>query len=325
MPALSLSVKVLRARGLVGTAGGPPNSFVRVGIKGSRRSHRATATISRASDPIWDETLDLLSSNPESDFIVIEVFSSSGDGRPVKLANTIDIPVNQFSVGDDVRSEMLDLLKGRSGDFAAAGTLFIEVQAFTKAADNCAFEWGNYGSDYSTDFTGYSDAEWRLSDPSDGGGQHDHPLIGDAVQKVTAVERLRGKLVGGFGLSDPDGRGHNSYATVQLLHKGKAKGAPVQSKQVAGTADPAWDKHFDFPKIKKGASLEVTVWQAHPLFGAIRIGAWTAALGDIEFNNREVRKVKLEQPKEYRRARGEVADWGTVAIVLDHSLVDTTP
>jgi hypothetical protein len=96
-------------------------------------------------------------------------------------------------------------------------------------------------------------------------------------------------------------------------------GGNVRTVRVDGTGAPVWNVPFSFERVHGGYSLEVLVWQAHPLLGDVQIGAAWLKVRDIELDTREKRTLALNPPKNYRRARGEVAEWGKLQLILEHT------
>jgi hypothetical protein len=350
MPRIYLTVKLQRGSALTDPEADGVNAFVRLSVPDAATASRVTRVVHNTPEPEWKESFEFICQ--ANQFLLLEVFNYVGGKNPHHLAKPVRVPLTQFRIGEPPHSDSINLfrLKGKGKKRVTAGLLFVQIQAissrpsaapdsaFLRATHHrqtftgataapsvlpCGFQWSDHGSDYSTDFSGYSECSETLSD-SDPNVRHRHPPVGAAAasgkRAVHRLESIDGTVVRARGLSDPAGNPLASYATVQLLGKGKAKGERVESS-VANGANPVWNLTFECPKVRKGYVIEVIVWQIHPTLGHLKIGTVNIALKDLEADYSWARDIPIEQPKDYRKIRGPVEQWGSLQLVLNRTIL----
>jgi hypothetical protein len=189
------------------------------------------------------------------------------------------------------------------------------------------FEWGTDDSDYSTDFTGYSECSQSLSDtpiPEVDLISVSLPPISPKIN-VSGVHTLRGTLQGCVDLSNPDDHDLNTFVTLQMFSRaGREKLGTVNSHLVSETTSPQWNIPFSFEKVHRGSELHVVVWQDHPKLDIIQIGRAVLRVMDVELNKRHKYTLDLEKPPDYPASRGKVKDWGKVSLALKHTFTPRT-
>jgi hypothetical protein len=163
------------------------------------------------------------------------------------------------------------------GSNIVRGELFVEKEV----CQRCSFDWGDYGSDYSTDFSDYTN-----SPPvSDDGTQRARAVESRPVPKPERgpkqIERITGELIKGEGLA------RNSVLSVQLVGKCGPKSDPVV-EQVNEQGKGVWNEKFVWDRSKKNRAIEVRVCR-HDVW----IQRGRKEVKELEFGKRVVIEVDL--------------------------------
>jgi hypothetical protein len=206
----------------------------------------------------------------------------------------------------------------------------VAVERVIVVEEGCTFQWGTYGSSYSTNFSGYTNCSQTLSPlhGSESDHWHHHAVIVKKevkieVKKVTGKEFLKGVVKGARDLIKADSDGTDSYVTVELLGKGKSKKKlEDKSKRIEDTSNPDYDYPFDLGEVKKGFSVEFTVWQSHKWLGDSPIGVARTEVKNIELDSTAVVSIELSKPKKPKHIpKGYKGPWGTLLVEFNKSIV----
>jgi hypothetical protein len=197
------------------------------------------------------------------------------------------------------------------------------------AQGGCVFDWNSVSSSYSTSFTGYTSYGKSLSDlsSSEEKAHHHEGTVGRKAPKPKVRYLVKGTIVGATGLPKLGREEANSYVTVDVVGKWKAKGKTVKSEVANKTTDPQYDLEFDFGQVKKGVALEFVVWQAQKSGDAVPIAFAKKPLKEIEVDNRHEVEIQLSKPlKRLPRNLQRNTDWGYLSVAFDITLceVDNT-
>jgi hypothetical protein len=204
----------------------------------------------------------------------------------------------------------------------------VVIERVSVVEEKCIFHWGSYSSSYSTSFSGYTSCSQTLSPQHGSESDHWHQhtavvIVKKAVKRVKGKEVLKGVVKGARNLIKADSDGTDSYVTVQLVGKGKAKKkTDDKSKRVEDTSDPDYDYAFDLGEVKKGLAVEFIVWQTHKFLGDAPIGYARKEVKDIELDDTAVVEIELKQPKALKRLpKGFAGTWGTLLVEFNKTIV----
>ena len=130
---------------------------------------------------------------------------------------------------------------------------------------HCHFNWNlELTSDYSTDFTGYSQCSKSLSlNPSSNSERfHYEPYHNVDIydEKPIRDQKISGNLVNGSSIYKWE-NAKNLYAVVSLHVRAREKHFKVQSNETDNFESPEFNTPIDFPRVKKGDSLFVTIYE----------------------------------------------------------------
>jgi hypothetical protein len=169
-------------------------------------------------------------------------------------------------------------------------------------------DWGNDGSSFSTDFSGFSAYDRSLSPGSDEDG-HGYPEP-PAVQHLSTGHKVTGKVIRGERLA-----GDNTHVTVQIVSwkRGTEKSEQKKSPVIAGTRNPRWGFEFEMPEVKKTLAVEFTVWQDNR-----KIGTAKRKIQDIELDNSKPFTMQLRDPAGGSDQPEPDGTCGTIEVKLVH-------
>jgi hypothetical protein len=164
-----------------------------------------------------------------------------------------------------------------------------------KTVDVGDFNWGDCGSEFSTDFTGYSGKGGSLSDGPIADGES-----GAGERIIVRKHFLKGKVIGANGLGDG-----LKFLVVDLIGRKRPKG-----KREVSEAFAAGDKNdialsFDFGEVKKGWTVEIAAGIKHA-GGNEKIGVARIPIKDIEVDAPEPVIIHLPDPEKGESHRGDL-------------------
>jgi hypothetical protein len=187
------------------------------------------------------------------------------------------------------------------------------------AADPCPFSWGNYGSGYSTNFTGYSKKGSSLQvGSSEDETHHNHP-VGLSKKKVEAIHKLSGTILKAEGLAIKEVAKTGAFAIVQIVDaQGKEKTDTQKSPVRTGTVAPVWDFGFDFGTVQSDWTLRLIVLQTQDR-GEASLGEASLKIQDIELNSTDPVELTLDKPPKSKPLKSGKT-WGKIFLTLNHAL-----
>jgi hypothetical protein len=157
------------------------------------------------------------------------------------------------------------------------------------------FNWGDGGSEFSTDFSSYTGKGSSLSDGPMATGQS-----GACEGIIVHRHFLEGKVISGRGL----GRGMK-YLIVDLIGRKQSKGKKKASDLLVTADKDHIALNFDFGEVKKGWSVEFTLGRKHP-DGNERIGVARIPIKDIEVDASQPLQIQLLDPEKGELSRGDL-------------------
>lgn len=199
------------------------------------------------------------------------------------------------------------------------------------ADDHCHFDWClDINSDYSTDFTGYSECSRSLGTEISSSEekfhyQPRHELETQSVKPVR-VQSITGKLISAAHLYKwQDAK--DLYATVVLFGKGREKHFKVQSNPTDNFDNPEFNLDFDFPRVKKGDSVLVVIYQNLQDGTSLPVCLASSPVKDLPSD--QVHELKCIAPnkivkfKDLKKYEG-IKEFGTVQLHLKSTLTFNT-
>lgn len=317
-------------------ADGNSDPFVQLYLKSDEDNKCRTEVQNNNLNPVWNAEFDLVTHDPENDELHLCMYDKDiiKDDR---MIDEIVIPVkdiisaapNDYDFDKDcVKTDEKDKEKVKeSGRFHfTVKALVPEGEVKARGIDNangnpeCVFSWGEYGSTYSTDFTGYTSGEFEsLGEltPSDQTIHHHQPPHFTSTEiKPKTVYSVQGTLHNIFGLISADEGESDIYATLQLFGKSaieKAKGTQLRTTNVRGNLNPEYNFDFKFEEARKGDSI---------LINAIsNSNGKDVVIGTIKvpiINNEGEKEYALLRPKhlEENGIKGNFQSYGTVRLTL---------
>lgn len=172
--------------------------------------------------------------------------------------------------------------------------------------DECVFSWGEYGSTYSTDFTGYTSGEFEYLDESESSDQiahhHEKPHFTSSEVKPKSIYTIQGtihNLSGLININNDKGE-KGIYVTIQLFGQSsieKGKKTPIRTPIVRNSLSPVFDFDFKFDNARKGDSICINVFQWQNGQDDVMIGTVRMPVKDNEGEKEIVllRPLKLEE------------------------------
>ena len=326
--------------------------YLTLQIKGEPDSLKQTRVIDNDLNPVWNEQFEYHCKDWNTDSLVVNLWDKDIKNDD-KMMNELEFPLKQWPIGTHIDYQEDIKLKKKD-----AGRLYLGIDVLNEgespkeepappsepkvqsrdivleepAGDYCNFSLGNYNSDYSTDFTGYTNCSHSLSalHSSEQRFHHHHHLHQEAQTrdaqlepKATKVgESIKGTIVKANGLPKTDNDGSDTYVVLTVISKaGKdKKGDKVKTEIQHDTQDPVWNKEFDFPKAKKGDSLRAEVFQHHKVYEDQCIACVEIALKDLKENEPIEQEFKLDKPPKAPKVVKKVTDFGTITLSLTHNV-----
>ena len=132
--------------------------------------------------------------------------------------------------------------------------------------NHCHFNWNHdLQSDYSTDFTGYTNCSKTLSPTISSSSEkwHDPPHHEVDIYDVKPVREqwVKGELKGGNNIYRFTSS-QELYATISLWGKAhEKKKFTVKSGSTSDFESPSFNTEFEFPRVKKGDVIHVLIWE----------------------------------------------------------------
>ena len=314
-------------------ADGKSDPYVQLYLQSDADNKVKTDVINNNLNPEWNAEFDLVSNNPEGDALHVCMFDKD-IMRDDRMIDEIVIPINEITSApggeyvfdkDCIKTDDKDQEVKESGHFkftVKANVPEVAVQARdinTNENDECVFTWGDYGSTYSTDFTGYTDGEFEslgeLTPDSQTHHHHAEPNFTSTEVKPKALYRVNGRLENAFGLINTEGQESNAYVTLQLIGKSaieKAKGEQLRTPNVQGE-NPNFGFDFAFDNARKGDSILINAYQTHEgkeiVVGTIKL--------PIKDNEGE-KEIALLRPKglEENGIKGTFQSYGTLRLTI---------
>ncbi|KAK8900369.1 hypothetical protein M9Y10_002696 [Tritrichomonas musculus] len=325
--------------------------YLTLQIKGEPDSLKRTKTIDNDLNPVWNETFEYHCKDWNTDVLVVNMMDEDIK-HDDKMMNELEFPLRQWPIGTHIDYQEDIKLKKKD-----AGRLYLGIDVLDEnaqapppqpqpepkvqsrdivleepAGDYCNFTLGNYPSDYSTDFTGYTNCSHSLSKlhSSEERFHHHHHLHSEVktrdiqlepkAQKVS--ESIKGTIIKANGIPLTDNDGSDTYVVLSVISKsGKdKKGDKVKTEVQRNTQDPVWNKEFEFPKAKKGDSLRAEIFQTIKLVPDQCIAVVEIALKDLKENEPVEQQFKLDKPPKCPKVLKKIVDFGTLTLSLTHNV-----
>jgi hypothetical protein len=308
--------------GVVGIPGDGSDTFFVVKLAPDLRDQKTKTKAKKWRDPEWRQTKSFKLGSPEGHSLLVRVYHKDD-----KIA-TVAIVLDEFSVGEtQIRTYPLTSAKGAGvdGTLTLAITITCENPGVVKGLIEptrrlmgaaCDFNWGDYPSSYSTDFTGYTECSLTLSDLGDAEyALHEHeevePLEDEPMARVGALA-LTGTVIGARGLSVRD-----SYVRVNICTKCLKILKKTESEVVHNTDNPQWGHAFDLGEVKKGQAVEVTVLQKTSEGVDVEVGYARTIVKEIEIDSVEPIEIPVVKGK-WKREPAE----GVLVVVFNLTVKD---
>jgi hypothetical protein len=161
---------------------------------------------------------------------------------------------------------------------------------------------GSYGSEYGTDFSGYSgpglsfsDGEWGLDPPED-------------YQVHPGELELSGEIRSGRNIQTLD---QASYVSVGLTGDDQTV---LKSPPVSGGF--LYNFPFDVGRVDQNSKVEIKVWQTGT-GQDVEMGRAVVNVRRLEFGNVEEQAIQLRRPPVVVDALRGTKDWGVLSVVLN--------
>ena len=357
MSSARLHIKICNASNLRAMdANGKSDPYCAIYLKSDKKHQLKTSVKNNDLSPVWDEEFDLVCEHPESDVLKVVMFDQDplSDDRmidPVKIPvqEVIGCLPNEYVFDKDVvkTDKKDDDQVKESGHFRFTVQAILEGQeppaeereahvdeeekkkssssssSSSSHKGKCVFDWGTYGSTYSTDFSGYTSGDFEslgsLTPPEKTIHHHEAPTFKDDEVKPRHSHVVKGKLVKLTDLIKADDDGTDAYVTLQLFGKSaieKGKGKKLETEVVHDTSNPEYNFEFEFnEKVRKGDSIELKVIQKHKILNDVCIGFCRIPIKDID--NDDEKDYKLLRPKDFS-IKGDFTDFGKAYLVLHH-------
>ena len=144
-------------------------------------------------------------------------------------------------------------------------TRYVEREFDDNDDTHCHFNWNlDLTSDYSTDFTGYSQCSRSLSlNPSSNSERfhyEEYHNVDIYDEKPIRDQSITGTLVNGSSIFKWE-NAKSLYAVVSLHGRIREKHFKVQSNETDNFETPEFNTPIDFPRVKKGDSIFVTIFE----------------------------------------------------------------
>lgn len=334
MTEVPLHVTIVGATGLRAMdANGTSDPYVKLYLKSNEEQILNTEVKENELNPVWNAEFDLVTHDPENDELRVCLYDKD-ILRDDRMIDEIQIPINEIIAAapndyvfdkdvvktDDKNSEKVTP-SGRVNFTVKATVPQTEVKqrdVNVEGEKDCVFDWGSYGSTYSTDFTGYTTGEFEslgeLTPSNETIHHHSEPHFSDKEVKPKSLYSVHGTLHGFTGLINPDEGESDIYATLQLYGKSaidKGKKTPIRTTIVRGNLNPEYNYEFNFDEAKKGDTLVIQAIQNHNGLKDVVIG-----VAKVEIKNAEGEKeYDLVRPKNFE-IKGNFPSFGKVRLTL---------
>jgi hypothetical protein len=308
---LRISFTILQGHGIVRGSGSSRSPvFITATLRGSPEAPKVTREAD-GSDPVWNESFEFISQDPENDAIMFRLFKKEG-GEPVALGKSQKLPVSGLRVGQPGVKQKIPF-KGGDKSFGAASIEYqcidtrpkIEYQIVDEAsASSFSFSWGSYGPEYQLSLSGDLSYDGKLSDLKED-EVHKHPKASALVcRRLGGRKTLSGVVVGAVGIPVYD-----SLVTIQI------GGRPdkVSSRQMAATANPAYNQPFDFGEVQRWEVVDFGIWCPDPRVAKLAEGS--IPVKDIEIDADGEVDVRLVSPF---ALQGKNKSLGVLKVVFKH-------
>ncbi|KAH0792072.1 putative c2 domain protein [Histomonas meleagridis] len=349
MSSAKITVKVIEATNLIKIEKvGDPDPFVKVGLRSSDKTKK-TKVISNTINPIWNESLSLKTKNTENDSLLVNIINKNVL-VDTPMCDQIEIPIKilnfngePFEFDSDItfknvfaghiKMEIFAKLKDKdcksSSSSSSSSSSDSHSEKPTKSTPKetqeliCNFSFGSLSSSYSTDFTGYTEYSHSLSpihsEEEKFHHHHDEITIKQTEFKPKPIEEtLFVQVCRCVGLAKTDANGTDSYVKVSLVGKRKPKNdQPLVTEVAMNTEDPQFDQGINFPKVKKGESIVIEVFQKSKV-ADFQIGYLKIPVKEIEVGSKDEKEYLLQKPIKISEIFDKITDFGKIYLILDH-------
>ncbi|OHT09544.1 hypothetical protein TRFO_21600 [Tritrichomonas foetus] len=169
---------------------------------------------------------------------------------------------------------------------------------------HCHFEWQEINSDYSTDFTGYDSCSSSLSSTIHSSSERFHyeprHAVDDYEDKPIRNQTVDGVLSNLLNVF----QGQNAksvYARISLHGKGhEKKKYNVETEPTEQFGDIELNKEFNFPRVKKGDSIRVTILEKFEEGDDVVVGF--AEVPAKELGDETNVEISVSAPKNQKKA-----------------------
>jgi hypothetical protein len=323
--------------------GGKSDPFVKASIKpGANKQKQETRAIKNTLKPKWNEAKRFYLQNQDQ-VLKLKLFDydSRKGNKNDKLA-VGEVALSEFQLGEaaverDVVLARVDKYQDKA-DQDTVLKIKVKIEGTVPKAEgstpgikviegagDCDFAWGDYGSSYSTNFSGYSKCSEVLSDlhPSEE-EIHIHvapdPVEKPDKDKVRVKRTITGKVVGATGLIKAEPSGTDSYARVELKIGSKKHGEPGVGQVAQNTQDPTWEgADFNYSGVVSSAYLLITVYQKSEV-GPIKleypIGVAKVKVKDFPSGAEGTVEASLDPPVVLPKVRPlpQPGEWGKITV-----------
>ncbi|OHS97738.1 hypothetical protein TRFO_35983 [Tritrichomonas foetus] len=304
-----------------------PDAFCTFYIKGREKETLLTSKIiSNSNNPEWRQEFDIISYDPSTDILVINMYDKGGDedGDDL-LMDPVELPFTKFEIGKTfVYLEKMMLEGEKVGRLKIVFNAFEhKIAQFVKKEDkkddvHCEFNWGPFSSTLSTDFTGYTNGNSLSSLSSDEElmKYHDHGTREDKI-KPEYVEDMKITLLG-IGEVMVDSADATVSVTIQRYGRMRPKGEEVNI-DIVTYSEP---KEIEFKNIKKGNVIKCNVWQNKPDGNHRMLGGVALKVKNIEFDDEKQQMFNLCSPAQLGVGITDnpKGGFGIIAFVISHQI-----
>lgn len=273
-----------------------------------------TVVVDRTTNPNWDEEKRYLLNDYKTDILTVRLKDEDLIGRDEIISQSIivlgEFPINKWNTVE----RRLD----RVGITVKPGRLHMEICIDCdthekegvrrgEGEEEFTFKWGEYGSSYSNNFTGYSTCSESLSSVHEGSDEcHDH----EGVPQVTLASKKKRsvfvKIIGGHGLLQFEGKERAEHSLdVRLVGKTGVRKAPreegkdrdvrrLTTEWMRGS-DVEWNREWDCGMVRKGDVIEFALCVKSWKGNVIELATARKLVKDMDWDNEEIQTVQLEQ------------------------------
>lgn len=209
--------------------------------------------IQNTQNPQWNENFDINSPSLISDVLVVDMYNK--DPLPEnKLMDTIELPICNLPYKDSYIFDRNVKLNNQT-----TGRLNFIINCDAEDNEHCKFQWGDFGSSYSTSFTGYSHRGHSISAHSsdERNTYHVHEEITKEMRKPKKVENIT-VFITGFRNIPFESKSAKTYLTIERRTKTKSKAPAQKFDDVIHFSQPLTAK---YDNVKPGNLIEVLIYQ----------------------------------------------------------------